>query len=65
MQKTKLGAEELAEMIRDGLAEEGHHVQVRANPWDVTVTSANEAEDAAIRANAIAVGLRQRYDLVT
>jgi hypothetical protein len=68
MQKTKLGAEELAEMIRDGLAEEGHDVQVRPNPeigWDVAVTSANEAEDAAIRANAIAVGLRQRYDLAT
>jgi hypothetical protein len=29
MQKTKIAAEELAEMIRDGLAEEGHDVQVR------------------------------------
>jgi hypothetical protein len=26
MQKTKIAAEELAEMIRDGLAEEGHEV---------------------------------------
>ena len=45
MQKTKLAAEELAEMIRDGLAEEGHDVQVHPDPeigWDVAVTSANE-----------------------
>jgi hypothetical protein len=66
MLKTKLAAEELAEMIRDGLAEEGHDVRVHPNPevgWDVTVTSANEAEDAGIRAEAIAAGLRQRYDL--
>ena len=66
MQKTKLAAEELAEMIRDGLAEEGHDVQVHPNPeigWDVAVTSPNEAEDAGIRAKAIAVVLRQRYDL--
>jgi len=28
MQKTKIAAEELAEMIRDGLAEEGHEVHV-------------------------------------
>jgi hypothetical protein len=66
MLKTKLAAEELAEMIRDGLAEEGHDVRVFPNPevgWDVTVTSANEAEDAGIRAEAIAAGLRQRYDL--
>ena len=49
MQKTKIAAEELAEMIRDGLAEEGHDVQVHPNPetgWDVAVVSANEAEDA-------------------
>ena len=55
-------------MIRDGLAEEGHDVQVRPNPetgWDVAVVSANEAEDAGSRAEAIAVGLRQRYDLET
>ena len=68
MQKARLAAEELAEMIRDGLAEEGHDVQVHPNPeigWDVAVISANEADDAAIRAKAIAVGLRQRYDLAT
>jgi hypothetical protein len=55
-------------MIRDGLAEEGHDVQVHPNPeigWDVAVTSPNEAEDAGIRAKAIAVVLRQRYDLPT
>ena len=66
MQKTMTAAEELAEMIRDGLAEEGHDVQVRPNletGWDVAVISANEAEDAGIRAEAIAAGLRQRYDL--
>jgi hypothetical protein len=68
MQKTKLAAEELAEMIRDGLAEEGHDGRVHRNPeigWDVTVKSANEAEDAGRRAEAIAAGLRQRYDLET
>jgi hypothetical protein len=68
MQKTKIAAEELAEMIRDGLAEEGHDVQVHPNPetgWDVAVVSANEAEDAGSRAEAIAAGLRQRYDLET
>jgi flavodoxin len=32
MQKTKIAAEELAEMIRDGLAEEGHEVHVHPNP---------------------------------
>jgi hypothetical protein len=66
MQKTTLAAEELAEMIRDGLAEEGHHIQVHPNPetgWDVAVVSANETEDAGIRAEAIAAGLRQQYDL--
>jgi len=55
-------------MIRDGLAEEGHDVQVHPNPeigWDAAVVSANEAKDAGIRAEAIAVGLRQRYDLET
>jgi hypothetical protein len=44
----------------------GHEVQVNPNPengWDVAVTSANEAEDAGIRAEAIAAELRQRYDL--
>ena len=66
MQKTKIAAEELAEMIRDGRAEEGRDVQVHPNPetgWDVAVVSANEAEDAGIRADAIAAGLRQQYDL--
>jgi hypothetical protein len=66
MQKIKIAAEELAEMIRDGLAEEGHDVQVRPNPetgWGVAVTSANETQDAGTRAEAIAAGLRQRYDL--
>jgi hypothetical protein len=68
MQKIKIAAGELAEMNRDGLAEEGHDVQVHPNPetgWDVAVVSANEAEDAGSRAEAIAVGLRQRYDLET
>jgi hypothetical protein len=66
MQKTKIAAEELAEMIRDGLAEEGHEVQVHPNPetgWRVAIISANNAEDAGIRAEAIASGLRQSYDL--
>src|SRR6476660_5197817 len=66
MQTTKLAAEELAEMIRDGLAEEGHEVQVHPNPetgWHVAIISANNAEDAGIRAEAIASGLRQSYDL--
>ena len=69
MQKTKIAAEELAEMIRDGLArEEGHEVQVHPNPesgWRVAIISANNAEDAGIRAEAIASGLRQSYDLET
>ena len=65
-QKTKIAAEDLAEMIRDGLAEEGHDVRVHASPetgWEVAVISANDAEDARIRAEAIASGLRQWYDL--
>jgi hypothetical protein len=64
--KTKIAAEELVEIIRDGLAEEGHTVEVRSNPetgWDVAVVSANGAEDAAIRAEAIAVELRRQYEL--
>ena len=68
MQKTKLAAEELAEMIRDGLAEEGHEVQVHPNPetgWHMAIISSNNAEDAGIRAEAIASGLRQSYDLET
>jgi hypothetical protein len=66
MQKTKIAAEELAEMIRDGLAEEGHDVQGRPNPetgCDVAVIPANEAQDAGIRAEVIAAGLRRRHDL--
>ena len=68
MQKTKIAAEELAEMIRDGLAEEGHEVHVHPNPetgWHVAIISANNVEDAGIRAEAIASGLRQSYDLET
>ena len=68
MQKTKIAAEELAEMIKDGLAEEGHDVRVHPHPktgWQVAVISANNAEDAGIRAEAIAAGLRQSYDLET
>jgi hypothetical protein len=64
--KTKIAAEELVEIIRDGLAEEGHDVQVRPDPetgWNVVVISANGAEDAGIRAEAISVGLRRQYDL--
>ena len=44
----------------------GHDVQVRPNPetgWDVAVISANDADDARLRAEAIAAGLRQWYDL--
>jgi hypothetical protein len=66
MQKAKLAAEELAEM--DGLAEEGHEVQVHPNPetgWHVAIISSNNAEDAGIRAEAIASRLRQSYDLET
>ena len=65
MQKPKIAAEELAEMIRDGLAEEGHEVHVHPNPetgWRVAIIS---TEDAGIRAEAIASGLRQSYDLET
>ena len=58
MQKTKIAAEELAEMIRDGLAEEGHEVHVHPNPesgWHVAIISANNAEDAGIRAESYRV----------
>jgi hypothetical protein len=53
-------------MIRDGLAEEGHDVQVHPNAetgWEVAVISANNKGEAGIRAEAIAAGLRQWYDL--
>jgi hypothetical protein len=66
MQKTKRPADELAEMIRDGLAEEGFDVHVNSNPrtgWDVVISSDRCTEDAQSRAEAIAVGLRQSYDL--
>jgi hypothetical protein len=66
MQKSKRPAEELAEMIRDGLAEEGFDVQVRFNPrtgWDVAISSDKNTEGAQSRAEAIAVELRQSYDL--
>jgi hypothetical protein len=49
VQKTKIAAEELAEIIKDGLAEEGHDVQVRPHAeagWQVAVISANNAENA-------------------
>jgi len=66
MQKPKRPAEELAEMIRDGLAEEGFEVQVHSNPravWDVAIISDNENEGTQSRAEAIAAELRQWYDL--
>jgi hypothetical protein len=52
----------LAEMIRDGLAEEGFEIQVRSNSrtgWDVAISSDKDTEDAQSRAEAIAVELRQ------
>jgi hypothetical protein len=64
--KTKIAAEELVEIIRDGLAEEGHDVRVHPHPetgWNVAVISANGADDATTRAEAIAVGLRRQYEL--
>jgi hypothetical protein len=42
MRKAKRPADELAEMIRDGLAEEGFEVLVHSNPrtgWDVAISS--------------------------
>jgi hypothetical protein len=66
MQKPKRPAEELAEMIRDGLAEEGFDVQVHSNPrtgWDVAIISSDDNEGAQSRAEAIAAELRQWYDL--
>ena len=65
MQKPKRPAEELAEMIGDGLAEEGFDVQVHSNPrtgWYVAIIS-DENEGAQSRAEAIAAELRQCYDL--
>ena len=66
MQKPKRPAEELVEMIRDGLAEEGFEVQVHSNPrtgWDVAIISDNENEGTQSRAETIAAELRQWYDL--
>jgi hypothetical protein len=66
MPKPKRPAEELAEMIRDGLAEEGFDVLVHSNPrtgWDVAIISDNENEGTQSRAEAIAAELRQWYDL--
>jgi hypothetical protein len=66
MRKAKRPADELAEMIRDGLAEEGFEVIVHSNPrtgWDVAISSDKDTEGAQARAEAIAVELRQSYDL--
>jgi hypothetical protein len=66
MQKAKRPADELAEMIRDGLAEEGFEVLVHSNlrtGWDVAISSDKDTEGAQARAEAIAVELRQSYDL--
>jgi hypothetical protein len=49
--ENQIAAEELAEMIRDGLAEEGHEVHVHPNPetgWSVALISANNAEDPLV-----------------
>ena len=66
MQKPKRPAEVLAEMIRDGLAEEGFEIQVYSNPrtgWDVAIVSDFDNESAQFRAQALAAELRQWYDL--
>jgi hypothetical protein len=66
MQKPKKPADELAEMIRDGLAEEGFNIRVHSNArtgWDVAISSDKDTEGAQLRAEAIAVELRQSYDL--
>jgi flavodoxin len=66
MQKPKMSAEELAEMIRDGLAEEGLDIRVDSNTrtgWDVAINSDRDTEGAQLRAEAIALELRQSYDL--
>jgi flavodoxin len=68
MRKAKRPADELAEMIRDGLAEEGFEVLVHSNPrtgWDAAISSDKNTEGAQARAEAIAVELRQSYDLDT
>jgi hypothetical protein len=66
MERPKRPAEELAEMIRDGLAEEGFDVQIHSNPrtgWDVAIIPADDNEGTQSRAEAIAAELRQSYDL--
>jgi hypothetical protein len=66
MKKPKMAAEELAEMIRDGLAEEGFEIRVHSNSqtgWDVAISSDKDTADAQSRADAIAVELRQCFDL--
>jgi hypothetical protein len=66
MRKPKRPAEELAEMIRDGLAEEGFDIQVHSNPrtgWEVAIVPADLNQGAQSRADAIAAELRQWYDL--
>jgi hypothetical protein len=48
MQKVKKPADVLAEMIRDGLAEEGFEVQVHPNTrmgWDVAIVSDSAKEE--------------------
>jgi hypothetical protein len=65
VRKAKRPADELAEMIRDGLAEEGFEVLVHFNPrfgWDVAISSDKNTEGAQERADAIAVELRRSYD---
>ena len=66
MQKVKRPADVLAEMIRDGLAEEGFEVQVHPNNrigWDVAIISDSAKEGTQSRADAIAAGLREWYEL--
>jgi hypothetical protein len=66
MQKPKRPAEELAEMIREGLAEEGFDVLVRSNAQtgcDVAISSEKDTGGAQLRAEAIAGELRQSHDL--
>ena len=66
MQKPKRPAEELVEMIRDGLAEEGFDIRVHSNTrtgWGVAISSDKDTEGAQLRAEAIAVELRRCYDL--
>ena len=64
MQKTKIAAEELAEMIRDGLAEEGHDVQVPpilklAGAWR---SSPQITRRTPGKSGSHPAGLRRRYD---